>query len=345
MSVARTELRPGYAITRVIKGGWHLAGGHGAIDRTQAIKDMAAFVEAGVTTFDCADIYTGVEELIGAFRAAHPSLAKQIQIHTKCVPDLDALATLTPAQVEAGIDRSLRRLGVESLDLVQLHWWDYAVPGLVEAAVTLERLRGKGKIRHVGVTNFDVAQLRAIVAAGVSVVAHQLQYSLIDARAEHGMAEFCRAHDIHLLCYGTVAGGFLGERFLGAAEPPGPFANRSLTKYKLIIDDFGGWALFQALLATLARIAARHGSDIASIASAAMLERKLVAAVIVGATNVNHLARNAAITQIKLTDADRAEIAAVLARRTGPQGDCYTLERDRTGRHGGIIKYNLNRGG
>lgn len=343
MSVARTELRPGYSITRIIKGGWHLAGGHGAIERTQAIADMAAFVEAGITTFDCADIYTGVEELIGAFRAAHPGLARQIQIHTKCVPDLDALATLTPAQVEAGIDRSLRRLGVEILDLVQFHWWDYEVPGLVEAAATLDRLRVKGKIRHVGVTNFDVPQLRAIVDAGVKVVAHQLQYSLIDARAEHGMVEFCRAHDIHLLCYGTVAGGFLGERWLDAAEPRGELTNRSLIKYRLIIADFGGWALFQTLLAALARIAARHASDIASVASAAMLERKMVAAVIVGATNVNHLARNAAITQIKLTDADHAEIGAVLAQRTGPLGDCYSLERDRTGRHGSIIKYNLNR--
>ena len=66
--VERIELAPGYSISRIIKGGWHLAGGHGIIDPDQAVRDMAGFVEAGITTFDCADIYTGVEELIGRFR-------------------------------------------------------------------------------------------------------------------------------------------------------------------------------------------------------------------------------------------------------------------------------------
>ena len=63
----RIELIPGYNISRVIKGGWHLAGGHGQIDEKKAIEDMYAFVKAGITTFDCADIYTGVETLIGKF--------------------------------------------------------------------------------------------------------------------------------------------------------------------------------------------------------------------------------------------------------------------------------------
>ena len=79
-TAAGTTVRTGAAASAdpsgsVIKGGWHLAGDHGRIDRAQAIRDMATFVEAGITTFDCADIYTGVEEMIGDFRAAHPSLA------------------------------------------------------------------------------------------------------------------------------------------------------------------------------------------------------------------------------------------------------------------------------
>ena len=66
------DLAPGYRISRLIKGGWQLAGGHGPVAHAHALADMAAFVEAGITTFDCADIYTGVESLIGRFRAAHP---------------------------------------------------------------------------------------------------------------------------------------------------------------------------------------------------------------------------------------------------------------------------------
>jgi len=341
--IPRQDIAPGYSISRLIKGGWHLAGGHGTVDRSMAIKDMAAFVEAGVTTFDCADIYTGVEELIGDFLRDYPGLAGSVQVQTKYVPDLAALATLSAAETEATIDRSLRRLGREWLDLVQFHWWDYQVPGMIDAAQTLNRLREQGKIRHIGVTNCDVAHLKALLDAGIPVRAHQLQYSLLDDRPNHGMVEFCRRHDIALLCYGTVAGGFLSERWLGASEPAGEFTNRSLTKYKLIIDDFGGWELLQELLATLADIAARQGTDIASIASAAQLSKPQVAAVIIGATNLAHLDANRSVTRVTLSGDDLAAIATVTGRRRGPDGDVYTLERDRTGRHGRIIKYDLNK--
>ena len=119
--------------------------------------------------------------------------------------------------------------------------------------------------------------------------------------------------------------------------------NRSLTKYKLIIDDLGGWELFQELLRTLRCIADRQATDIATIASRWVLERPQVAAVIVGARSREHLAANLAISATRLSAADHAEIAAVLSRRKGPDGDTFALERDRTGRHGSIMKYNLNR--
>src|SRR4029077_8001685 len=125
-------------------------------------------------------------------------------------------------------------------------------------------------------------------------------------RPEHGLADLCRRHDVHLLVYGTVAGGFLADRWLGAPEPKPPFENRSLTKYKLIIDDFGGWDLFQALLRTLRRIADRHDTDIASVASRAILDRPMVAAVIVGARNRAHLTPNVALTKLPLSATDHA---------------------------------------
>ena len=73
-----------------------------------------------------------------------------------------------------------------------------------------------------------------------------------------------------------------------------------------------------------------------------MLDRPGVAAVIVGARDASHAAANAAVGALRLTANDDAELAAVLSRRQGPLGDCYGLERDRTGRHGSIMKYNLN---
>ena len=282
--IPRISLSGDYSISRIIKGGWHLAGDHGVIDPEQAQRDMAAFVEAGITTFDCADIYTGVERLIGSFRRAYPAHAQRVQIHTKFVPDLSDLRSIDRARVEAIIDRSLRRLGQERLDLVQFHWWDFAIPRYVETALELERLRRAGKIARIGVTNFDIPRLKELVEAGVPISSHQVQYSLLDDRPNHGMVAYCRAQNIALLCYGTVCGGFLSERWLGKPAPARDLANRSLAKYKLIIEDFGGWGLFQQLLTVLSQVAAAHEVDIASVATRAILDRDQVAAAIVGAS-------------------------------------------------------------
>ena len=340
--IPRISLSGDYAISRIIKGGWHLAGDHGDIDPAQARKDMAAFVEAGITTFDCADIYTGVERLIGSFRREYPSHAKQVQIHTKFVPDLSDLRSIDRAQVETVIDRSLTRLGQERLDLVQFHWWDLSIPRYVETALELERLRRAGKIARIGVTNFDTPRLKELIDAGVPIASHQLQYSLVDDRPNHGMVAYCRAQNIALLCYGTVCGGFLSERWLGKPAPARDLANRSLAKYKLIIEDFGGWELFQELLRALARIAATHATDIASVATRAMLDRDQVAAAIVGAVNTSHLQAHAQIGGLRLQADELASISGVIARRRGPAGDVYDLERDRSGAHGRIMKYELN---
>jgi aryl-alcohol dehydrogenase-like predicted oxidoreductase len=340
--IPRISLTGDYAISRIIKGGWHLAGDHGSIDPNQARLDMAAFVEAGITTFDCADIYTGVEQLIGSFRQAYPEHAKRVQVHTKFVPDLSDLRSLDREQVELIIDRSLTRLGMERLDLVQFHWWDFAMPRYVETALELDRLRRAGKIAHIGLTNFDTPRLKELVDAGIPITAHQVQYSLVDDRANHGMVDYCRSQNILLLCYGTVCGGFLSERWLNQPAPRPDLTNRSLAKYKLIIEDFGGWALFQELLGVLGGIAAAHGTDIASVATRVILDRAQVAAAIVGAVNASHLAAHSQISALRLKPEELTRIKNVTSRAQGPSGDIYDLERDRTGAHGRIMKYELN---
>ncbi len=338
--VPRVTLTPGYTISRVLKGGWQLAGGHGPVTREAAMADMAAFVAAGITTFDCADIYTGVESLIGDFvrRRGH---ARDVQIHTKYVPDLAALGTLTAQDVTQAVDRSLQRLGVEALDLVQFHWWDYERPGLLEAAGWLNDLRRAGKIRHLGATNFDTPTLQTIIDAGVPVVAHQVQYSLLDQRAAGAMPRLCEAHGVHLLCYGAVAGGFLTERYLGVPEPAG-LANRSLVKYQLIIDEFGGWARLQRLLAAVQHVAHRHGVTMGTVAVAWVLAQPDVGGVIVGARNAQHLPGTRAAGALTLGAADLEDLRVVLGERAPVAGDVYDLERVKGGRHAAIMRYDLN---
>jgi len=345
VAVPQVRLAAGYHTSQIIKGGWQLAGGHGTVATDAALADMAAFVEAGITTFDCADIYTGVESLIGTFLAQRRGSGRLtgVQVHTKCVPDLDALPTLKRADVEALIDRSLRRLGVDRLDLVQLHWWDERIPGAVQAAQWLHDCQRAGKIRHVGLTNFDTAHVQAIASAGVPIVSHQVQYSVLDRRAAGTMTEACARRDIGLLCYGAVAGGFLSERWLGRLEPQGDLENRSLVKYKLIIDEFGGWALFQRLLEVLAAIARKHEASLSAVAIRWVLEQPAVSGVIVGARHARHLPDTLQALRLRLDADDRAAITAVHDAAHGPNGDVYGLERIPAGRHAAIMRYNLNR--
>ncbi|MHA6645814.1 aldo/keto reductase [Mesorhizobium sp. A623] len=344
----RTSLAPGYEISRVIRGGWQLSDSHGTLRGSDPVSDMVAFADAGITTFDCADIYTGVEEMIGDFRMHYRDIRGQdalerIKVHTKFVPDLDVLARIAKSDVEGVIDQSLRRLKMDRLDLVQFHWWDYQQPRWLETAGWLNELRKAGKIDKISGTNFDSRHVSDLFAAGIPITTMQVQYSLLDARPRKQMATLAATHGMSLLCYGTVAGGFLGDRWLGKSEPK-DFENRSLTKYKLIIDDTGGWARFQSLLTTLRRVADRHGVDIATIASAFTLSQPAVAAVIVGARNCDHLTSNLAISSTTLTKQDQEEIAGVTAGARELEGDVYSLERDRSSKHGAIMKYNLNKG-
>ena len=343
MSIPRIEIAPGYDISCILKGGWQLAGGHGAIDRDAALDDMARFVDAGITTFDCADIYTGVEELIGAFlrgrRAGTP-----IQVHTKYVPDLNMLPAVTRRDVEAAIDRSLARLGVEQLDLVQFHWWDYSVPRYVEVARWLDDCRRAGKIANLGATNFDTSRLRELIAAGVPLVSHQVQYSVMDRRPASAMTALCEDAGIQLLCYGGLAGGFLSDRYLDCPAPAEPLDNRSLVKYRLIIEEFGGWHRFQGLLRALHEVATRHGVTIGTVALRWVLERPRVAGVIVGARHGRHLADLQRVAGLSLTSADVEAIASAQASSAGPSGDVYDLERTPGGVHASIMRYTLNAG-
>ncbi len=344
--VDRIKIAPAYTISRIIKGGWQLAGGHGPIDEAQAIQDMFAYVEAGITTFDCADIYTGVENLIGKFlqqyRTAWSGAGVPIQIHTKYVPDHGQLAAIKRSDTEAIIDRSLRRLQVEQLDLVQFAWWDYRIPTYLDVAEHLVRLQEKGKIRHLGITNFDSSRTEELLRAGMPIVTAQAQYSLLDQRPADRLVQLCREQDVQLLSYGVLAGGFLREQYVGATKPAQPLENRSLTKYYLIIEEFGGWDLFQELLKEVDAIAKEHSVGIAEIAMRFVLDLPQVAGIIVGARHRRHLSALAKLSPLHLGTEDRSALRQILAKARGPGGPVYGLEREKDGPHGRIMRYNLN---
>jgi aryl-alcohol dehydrogenase-like predicted oxidoreductase len=131
------------------------------------------------------------------------------------------------------------------------------------------------------------------------------------------MAAFCQAHDITLLTYGTLLGGLLSEKYLGRPEPGrGELNTASLQKYRNMIDAWGGWALFQELLAVVKPIADKHGASIANIGARYILDQPAVAGVIIGARLgiAEHIADNARTFDVALDAADLAAIEPVLAR-------------------------------
>src|SRR5882762_6289056 len=274
-AASRFQFAPALDICRVLNGMWQVSGAHGAIDPEHAIAAMFAYHDAGFTSWDLADHYGPAEDLIGRFRQRFAEQRgadrfDEIQAFTKWVPSPGPMSRRT---VEQAIVVSLRRMGVDRLDLLQFHWWDYNDRRYLDALTHLADLRQEGKIRHLALTNFDTERLGIIVDAGIPIVSNQVQYSLVDRRPEAKMAGFCQEHGFALLTYGTLLGGLLSEKYLGRREPArGELTTASLQKYKQMIDAWGGWALFQELLVLLRRIADKHKVSIANVGTRYVLD-------------------------------------------------------------------------
>ena len=316
---SRFQLTSDLSICRILNGMWQVSGAHGAIDPVRAVDEMFAYHDAGFFTWDLADHYGPAEDLIGDFRrrfAASRGAERlsEIQAFTKWVP---YPGRMTRRTVEDAISVSRRRMGVDRLDLLQFHWWDYSDRGYLDALRHLADLRDEGQIRHLALTNFDTERLRIIADDGIRVVSNQVQYSLIDRRPDARMAAFCGDHKITLLAYGTLLGGLLSEKYFGRPEPQRSELNTaSLQKYKNMIDAWGGWKLFQELLTVVNGIAEKHQVSIANIGVRYVVDRPAVAGVIVGARLgiAQHLADNARTFGFALDEADFQLIEAVLVK-------------------------------
>ena len=305
-------------ICRILNGMWQVSGAHGRIDPEAALTAMIAYHDAGFTTWDLADHYGPAEDFIGEFRrrledARGADALSEIQAFTKWVP---RPGPMTRQIVENNVNISLRRMGVERLDLLQFHWWEYQDHRYLDALSHLADLRDEGKIHRVALTNFDTQRLRDIADHGIRVVSNQVQYSLIDRRPEVAMAQVCEEQRVWLLPYGVLCGGLLSDRYLDRPEPGSAELNTaSLRKYKQMIDAWGGWPLFQRLLTVLRAVADKHGVSIANVAVRYILERPAVAGVIVGARLgvAEHVAENARVFGFQPDDDDRQAIEAALA--------------------------------
>jgi aryl-alcohol dehydrogenase-like predicted oxidoreductase/enamine deaminase RidA (YjgF/YER057c/UK114 family) len=325
MTPQRTHLAPDLEISRIVTGLWQVADmerGGRSLDLDAAASVMADYVEAGFDSFDMADHYGSAEDIAGRCVKARGGNTPRPRLFTKWCPVPGAM---TPAVVRAGVQRSLDRLCVPCIDLLQFHWWTFEHPAYLDAMLELAALQKEGIISHLGVTNFNTDHLRVLVKHGIRIASNQVCFSLLDRRAGAEMSDFCRENGVKLLTYGTLAGGLLSDRWVGAPEPAAPdIADWSKMKYKRFVDAIGGWAVLQNILGAVAQVARRHGVSIANVATRWVLEQPAVAAIIVGARlgEREHRADNLRVFAFALDDRDRATIDDALAATTRIPGDC-----------------------
>jgi aryl-alcohol dehydrogenase-like predicted oxidoreductase/enamine deaminase RidA (YjgF/YER057c/UK114 family) len=322
----RCNLAENLTISRAITGLWQIADmerDSQKVDLDALAKTMLPYVEAGLTTFDMADHYGSAEDIVGLF-SRHYDPDKKAQYLTKWVPKPGPVSR---SDVRQAIETSLERLGTERLELLQFHAWTYADPSWLDCLFYLQELQSEGLIKHLGLTNFDTAHLNIVLQSGINVVSNQICFSLLDQRPRKAMTQLCLQHGVKLLAYGTIAGGFLSERWLGQPDPA-QLTTWSQMKYRRFIEEAGGWEVFQELLQTLDKVAKKHGVSIANVASRFILEQDAVGGVIIGARlgESSHIDETLNLFSFSLDDRSRNLIQDALKNLNtipGDSGDEY----------------------
>lgn len=274
-------------------------------DNARALVDRA--LDAGVNLIDTADVYASgqSEQILGACIRHRRD---DVLIATKVGFGTAGPGALAYDAVVASCEASLRRLGTDRIDLYQLHRPDRTTP-LEETLRALDDLVARGLVRAVGASNFRAWETAAAVARQHALnrtpfTAAQVYYSLVGREAEHEIIPQCRAHDLGVVVWSPLAGGYLTGRYRdGAAE-----GRRAAHTFPPVAPDAGTRTLDAA-----ARIAADRGVSTAQVALAWTAAQPGVTSVIIGASSLAQLDDNLAAAALRLTPEELAALDAVSA--------------------------------
>jgi aryl-alcohol dehydrogenase-like predicted oxidoreductase/enamine deaminase RidA (YjgF/YER057c/UK114 family) len=322
-NIDRITLAPGLTMARALTGLWQVADMERdgrTLDLDAAARSMLPYVQGGLTTFDMADHYGSAEDIVGRYRKI--AGAPPAQFFTKWVPKPGPVSR---AEVREAVTRALTRMRGERIDLMQFHAWRFTDPSWLDALGYLEECRQEGLIGALGACNFDTAHVAVAVASGIPFVSNQVCCSLIDRRATGALGAYAEQHGIKILAYGTLAGGFLSEKWLGQPEPEMErLGTWSLMKYKRFIDTAGGWGAFQRVLHAASSVARRLDVSIANVASRWVLEQPGMGGVIIGArlSQSAHVDDTQRLFSFALDAAAKAELAEALTHFAPIPGDC-----------------------
>ena len=307
-------------VSPVIFGAWAIGGWlWGGTDDDAAIRAIHAAIDAGITTIDTAPVYgfghseTVVGEAIKGRR-------HKLIIATKCGPRIDrsdgvrAMDTvdsngnpatlyrvLKPDSVIEECENSLRRLGIDTIDLYQCHWPDTTTP-IADTMAALVRLREQGKIRHIGVSNYSWERINESNHYG-TVVSNQPRYNLIKREIENELLPWTREHDVGVIAYSPMEHGLLtGKVSLDREFPDDDLRSKhpwfSRENRAKVLDA----------LATVQPIADGHGATLAQMSLNWVMGEPGLTAAIAGIRNEDQARANAGAMAFALTDDERAKI-------------------------------------
>ena len=313
-------------ISPIVLGTWAIGGWMwGGSDEQTSIAAIKASFDAGVTTIDTAAIY-GMgysEQLVGKAIRGYPR--EKIIIASKCGmrwddpkekgsdpwPQKDPAGrdvvirkNSKPASITYGCEQSLQRLGVDYIDLYQIHWPDAATP-VEESFGALEKLRKAGKIRAIGVSNYDVAWMEKARSAG-QLASLQPPYSLLNRGIEKEILPYCRKHNIGVIVYSPMERGLLTGKVSADRQFPKGDHRR---EHKFFTVENRRRVL--AALAQIKPIADAHQASFAQVVINWTIQEPGITAALVGARNPEQAQSNAGALQFQLTDAQRAEIRRI----------------------------------
>ncbi len=312
--------RSGLIVSRLCLG--TMTFGHEST-REESFRQLDTFVEAGGTFIDTADVYTHgtSEDIIGGWLAERPGVRDQLVIATKGRFPMSSHpngAGLSRRHLSDALDASLRRLGVDTIDLYQLHAWDPLTP-VEEFLRFIDDAVSAGKVHYFGLSNFTGWQLAAVVERArahgwTAPVSLQPQYNLLTRGIEFEITAACEEYGLGLMPWSPLAGGWLTGKYSRDQQPQGETRLGEKPDRGMEAYDRRNTAETWRVLEAVAEVADASGLTMAQVSLAWLADRPMVAAPILGNRTVEQLTGSLAVADLHLD----AEATARLDEASAP---------------------------
>ena len=319
----------GLNVSRIVLGTWVTGGwAWGGADDKASQAAILKSLELGVNFIDTAPVYGfGKSERVVGQAVKEWGRRDSVVLATKCGLEWDEKERIrrnsSPGRIRAEVEDSLARLGVDRIDLYQIHWPDPQTP-FEDSMEAMVRLREEGKIGWIGLSNFQPGQIKACLDAGP---VHSLQppYNLFEREADREILPFCLASHIATLVYGGLCRGLLTGKFTGDEEFPRGDLRRGDPKFKP--DRLKQYV---KAVGELQRIASSYGKTPAQFALRWALQQPGVTCVIAGARTPAQAEDNTGISGWAISNEDLKKIDGIVARHiktpVGPEFMAPRLE-------------------